>query len=411
MRNSRHLISLSILLFLFFVFSPRIFSMSTDEDCMLCHEDSELKTENGESLFVESKAFLSSIHGEAGISCVECHSDLMEVEDFPHAENLVSVDCSVCHDEAQESFQKSIHSQATAGRDCCTVGCADCHGKHDIKTKDDFDSRVFPLNLPKTCERCHLERVKTERGSEFIKQYEKSIHYEGLEKAGLTTSSNCSNCHGAHDIKSVHDPLSRVAKKNVIQTCGECHVGIERDYLEGVHGQDYLEGSLDIPVCTDCHSEHDISSHKDLSSSVYTTNVAEVCSRCHDDEALALQYGFLTSRLKTFSDSFHGTASRFGEASVANCASCHGFHGIRPSSDPKSTIHPDNLPETCGKCHPGAGVHFAEGKIHVISEKTSNKGAYIVKTAYIVIIAVIVFIFLLFIAVDLLHRLAEKGKK
>jgi predicted CXXCH cytochrome family protein len=400
---------LTLLIFFILVCVP-IFSAS-DEDCMACHEDPDLKTEEGKSLFVDYDKFLSSVHGESEISCVGCHSDLQGFEDFPHAEKLEIVSCGQCHDRAAEEFKKSIHSKVTIEKYSLSVSCKDCHGKHDIRNKEDYDSRVFPLNLPYTCERCHLEKVKTERGVEFIKQYEKSIHFEGLEKAGLATSSNCSNCHGAHDIKAVHDSLSRVSRRNIIRTCGTCHVGIERDYLEGVHGKDYAQGSKDVPVCTDCHSEHDITSPQDLTSNVYATKVAEVCSRCHDDEALSRQYGFLTSRLKTYSGSFHGTASKFGEERVANCASCHGFHDIRPSSDPKSSVNPANLPETCGTCHPGAGKNFAKGKVHVISEKTTNKWAYFVKIFYIVLISLIISVFLIFITVDIFHKLALRRKK
>ena len=35
-----------------------------------------------------------------------------------------------------------------------------------------------------------------------------------------------------------------------------------------------------------------------------------------------------------------------------DCASCHGFHGILPSTDPKSRTNPKNLARTCGACHP-----------------------------------------------------------
>lgn len=386
----------------------------TDEDCMACHEDSELRTEDDKSLYVDYEKFLSSVHGKAGFSCINCHSDLEGFEDFPHPEKLQAVSCGNCHDKSLEEFKMSIHIEATPEEDCCAVSCKDCHGKHDIKSKDDLYSRVFPLNLPRTCERCHLEQVKTEKGTEFIKQYGRSIHFRALEKAGLTISANCSHCHGAHDIKSVNDPLSPVSRRNIIRTCGQCHVGIQRDYLEGVHGKDYEKGVKDVPVCTDCHSEHDIVSPRDLSSKVYATKVAEVCSRCHDDQVLARTYGFLTSRLKTYSDSFHGTASKFGETRVANCASCHGFHDIRTSLDPKSSIHPDNLPVTCGKCHPGASKHFADGQIHYIPEEiitAKYKSPLFVKTIYIILITVIISVFILFIAADLFHRLRKKWKK
>lgn len=212
------------------------------------------------------------------------------------------------------------------------------------------------------------------------------------------------------EIKNIHESLFPVSRKNSIQTCRECHEEIEKDYLEGVHGKDYVKRIKDVPVCIDCHGNQEILSPQDLNSPAFATNVSGVCAHCHDDEALARQYGFLTARLKTYFNSFHGTASKFGETRVANCASCHGYHDIRPSSDPKSSINPKNLPKTCGKCHPGAGVNFAKGKIHVVSEKTSNKWAYFIKTFYIILIASFIFIFLIFIATDFFHRLSQKWK-
>jgi len=401
---------LAILLSFFLLISSRPAFTVSDEDCLTCHEEPDLKTEKGKSLFIDHEKFLFSVHGQIGISCVDCHSDLKDFEDFPHPEKLKAVNCGECHKKATEEFMESIHKMALIEKESLNVSCADCHGKHDIKSKDEHSSRVFPLNLPRTCEKCHLEKVKTKRGGEFIKQYEKSIHFRALDKAGLILSANCSHCHGAHGIKGVLDPLSRVSRRNIIRTCGKCHVGIERDYLEGAHGKDHVKGIKDVPVCTDCHSEHGIFSPQNLSSAVYSTKVAGICSRCHDDEALARQYGFLTARLKTYSSSFHGTASKFGETRVANCASCHGYHDIRPSYDPKSSIHPENLPETCGKCHAGAGTNFTKGKIHAVSKKASNKWAYFVKIFYIILIASIVSVFLVFITVDLFHRLSKKWR-
>ena len=34
------------------------------------------------------------------------------------------------------------------------------------------------------------------------------------------------------------------------------------------------------------------------------------------------------------------------------------MHDILPASDPRSTINPQNLPTTCGKCHPGIGTRL-----------------------------------------------------
>ncbi len=412
MKTSCYLRSALAALALFFLVSP--LSSQSNEDCLSCHEDKELKSESGQPVFVDSAQFSDSIHGQAGLSCVSCHADLEKATDFPHEAKLKPVDCGACHEAAVKEFRQSIHfASSESGEAPVKVSCKDCHGTHEIQPAADIRSTVFPLNLPSTCERCHLEKVPTEKGYEFIRQYNLSIHYRALEKAGLTMSANCSNCHGAHETKSVHDPLSRVSRSNIIQTCGTCHVGIKRDYLEGVHGKDYVKGIKDVPVCTDCHAEHDILSPQDLDSAVYATKVAAVCTRCHDDMALSRQYGFLTSRLKTYSESFHGTASRFGETRVANCASCHGFHDIRPSSDPKSPINPENLPKTCGKCHPGASRRFAEGQIHVIPQEpitAKYRVSLLVKNIYIVIIAVIISVMVVFIGADLIRRIVSKEK-
>lgn len=383
----------------------------SNDDCLACHGDNTLKAADGRALFVDAPSLGASIHGQAGLSCVDCHADLKAVPDFPHPEKLKPASCAACHDKAAAEMKTSAHSPDRKTAERPVPSCSDCHGRHDIRAKDDFESRVFPLNLPATCEECHGGRVKTERGPEFIKTYEASAHYRGLEKSGLTQAANCSDCHGSHAILDVRDPASRVARAHIVRTCGQCHVGIERDYLEGVHGKDYLKGIKDVPVCTDCHSEHNILSPQDTGSSVYATKVARVCSRCHDDEVLSRQYGFITSRLKSYYNSFHGTASKFGEARVANCASCHGFHGIRPSNDPKSSVNPANLSKTCGRCHAGAGRNFSRGKIHVVSQKESNRGAHLVKTFYIILITVVISIALVFIVVDFIHRLSLKWKK
>lgn len=385
----------------------------TNADCLACHSDAALKSGAGKSIAVDPDKLRASVHGQAGIGCVDCHADLKAVKDFPHAEKLRSVSCAGCHDKETLALKTSVHGQATVEKDGMIVGCKDCHGTHDIRAKDDFESRTFPINLPETCLGCHREKVRNEKGGAFVALYEKSAHYRALEKSGLTLSANCSNCHGAHDIKGVRDVASKVSRKAIIKTCGQCHVGIQRDYLEGVHGKDYVKGIKDVPVCTDCHSEHNIRSPQDLESTVYTTKVAMVCSRCHDDMALSRQYGFVPNRMKTYAASYHGTASKFGEIRVANCASCHGFHDIRASNDPKSSIYPENLPKTCGQCHSGATKHFAEGKIHNAqagAASIQDKSPHIVKTVYIFVISAIIGIFLLFIAADLFRRAVRRRR-
>lgn len=392
--------------------APPGFGNASDEDCLTCHGDSGLKSEQGRSLFVDVANFTASIHGAAGIACVDCHAELKKIADFPHAAKLKPVDCAACHDKAARVVRDSVHGRFREGGEASvTVLCKDCHGTHDIRPSADTRSHTFAMNIPDTCLSCHLDRVRATRGPKFVGGYKDSAHFRALSRAGLSLSATCVSCHGGHTILPVDDPQSKVSRRNSVRTCGACHAGIERDYLEGVHGKDYVKGIQDVPVCTDCHNEHDIRSPADLGSVVYATKIAAVCIRCHDNEALARQYGFLTSRLKTFSASYHGTASKFGEVRVANCASCHGHHAIRPSTDPLSSINPANLAATCGTCHPGAGANFSKGRIHVVSEKTENRWAYTVKIVYIVVIVGLISVFLAFIVADLYRRIRIRWKR
>jgi formate dehydrogenase gamma subunit len=123
-----------------------------------------------------------------------------------------------------------------------------------------------------------------------------------------------------------------------------------------------MAGSHDAPTCTGCHDEHKIRSLKSSSS---ITISEDVCSRCHASERLNTKYNLPADRVTTFFESYHGLAAQYGSTVAANCASCHGYHKILPSSDPNSTISKNHLVETCGKCHPGANTEFSLGKIHV----------------------------------------------
>lgn len=380
-----------------------------NEQCMACHEDQNLKNNEGRSLFVSRVDFERSIHGESGITCVSCHSDLEKVIDFPHAEKLVKVNCSACHGEAQKQFETSVHAPAKLHNKGQSVNCVSCHGYHDILGKTDVKSRTHPLNLPQTCGSCHFSKVNGGKGTRFVKSYLESVHALALRKAGLSSSATCVSCHGSHEIKPTEEPGSFVSRRQVPNTCGQCHGGILKDYREGVHGQAFAMGIREVPVCTDCHGEHNIRSPQDKQSKVYATQVPLTCVKCHDDDQLIQKYNLPKARLRTFRGTFHGVASSYGETKVANCASCHGFHNIRPSGDPKSSVNPSNLPETCGHCHPGVRQKFSKVKIHVVDLKAANYAGYIVKNFYFYFILALIGSFVLYILADLKARLLRRN--
>jgi len=387
-----------------------------DELCQMCHEDQSLRDPAGRSLFISKDGLAKSIHGRSGLTCVSCHVDLKNIGEFPHAERLAKVSCFVCHEEAQRKFQQSVHINARVEKEQASVNCTSCHGYHDVLEASDVNSKTHPLSLPQTCGSCHFSKVKRGRSAGFVKSYLASVHGLALSKAGLSSSATCVTCHGAHEVKQPEDGSSRISRRHVPETCGQCHSGILRDYREGVHGQAFAEGVREVPVCTDCHGEHDIRSPLDKQSSVYATQVALTCAKCHDDEEVTKKYHMPKARLRTFRGSFHGVASAYGETRVANCASCHGFHNIRRSIDPRSPINPANLPQTCGQCHEGAGQRLSQVTIHVLDERTANYAGYLVKKLYFYLIAGIIGSFVAYILADVnarrrLKRMGRDGKK
>src|SRR6185369_15130617 len=53
-----------------------------NDDCLTCHADKDAKRSNGRSVAVVKQKFDSSVHGQAGVACVDCHRDLASAKDF-----------------------------------------------------------------------------------------------------------------------------------------------------------------------------------------------------------------------------------------------------------------------------------------------------------------------------------------
>jgi cytochrome b subunit of formate dehydrogenase len=191
--------------------------------------------------------------------------------------------------------------------------------------------------------------------------YRGGVHGQAVAK-GNRGAPDCETCHGAgHEIKL---PDAAAFRASVPETCGMCHSEIAGQYQHSVHGKAIAQGNMSAPVCSDCHGQHNILPKDSTESPVNARNVRNTCGQCHGNVALARRLGLPQDRLTTFDASFHGLAAASGAQTVANCASCHGIHNILPSSDPRSMVNAKNLPQTCGKCHPGAGTRFAIGSVH-----------------------------------------------
>jgi formate dehydrogenase gamma subunit len=358
----------------------------TQADCATCHTGS-----GGQPSEVSAEALQGSLH--AGLSCLDCHTDITEL---PHPEKLSPANCAGCHAEEVDSYKQ--HGRAMLGQSTQVPTCGDCHGSHQILAGSDSHSAVSPLNLPATCGKCHEDSTLiTNLNIKFkhpIRVYSKSVHGRAMS-GGIHTAASCNDCHStggnAHHILPPGDISSTINFFNIPKTCGKCHTAIAQDYAEGIHGQLVARGEVDAPTCTHCHGEHGILPVSDPRSPVSSYRVAEAtCTPCHESAFLNEKYDLPSGRLQSFRDSYHGLKSRAGDKLVANCGSCHGAHRILPSSDATSSIAPANLQHTCGQCHPGITAKLAATSIHSTATGHDRGWPHFVKIVYVILIVVVI---------------------
>jgi predicted CXXCH cytochrome family protein len=344
------------------------------------------------------EGFEKSVHG-APASCKTCHGthEILSAKDPKSAVGKlrVSKTCAQCHEAEFRQYQASAHGETLKVESGISTTCVSCHGAHNILPSGNPESAVFKTKEADLCLKCHLEnpeiRKQAASSARFIAGYRSSVHGMALASGNLK-SATCSDCHGAHDLKKSTDPSSRTNKRVIAQTCSHCHPGVAKAYSESIHGVAVQKGSMDAPSCSNCHGDHLIYSSRDARAGVAPMNVSEqICATCHDSVQLNARYGMPSDQFKSFADSYHGLASKAGSVKVANCASCHGVHNIKPAADPTSTINPQNLAVTCGHCHPGANQNFARGAVHVLAGTPSGQGILNwIRALYIVLIIAII---------------------
>jgi len=457
---------------LFFV-TVNSYSQSND-DCLMCHDDDTFTMEkDGKevSIFVSQSRFDSGSHSK--LKCVSCHTDF-SADDIPHNDNLIPKACGDCHQKqiVKHLFHPRILKASGIQKEK-DVNCLNCHDNHypqkpnaegskwssknipiscgqchnEIKTKylssehylafkegmlgaptclschknpiaavhGNEDTISVKISQEKLCLSCHLDspevKARTTPTAGFITMYENSVHGSELN-SGNSKAANCVNCHGSHAVLKSTDSKSNTYKLNIPTTCGKCHSNISKEYLGSVHGVALLNGVSEAPVCTDCHGEHNILKHNDPNSPVAFQNLSkEVCSPCHSSLKLSTKYGIISNRFETFSDSYHGLAIEGGSVAVANCASCHGAHNIKPSSDSTSTIYKGNLVKTCGGCHKGANTNFTIGKIHITRQDKSEPIIYFIASAYIALIFLVIGLMFIHNLLDFFRKAKIKKMK
>jgi predicted CXXCH cytochrome family protein len=339
-----------------------------NETCLECHGEwgfsKEMENGVSKNLHIEEEVFSKSIHGRKRLTCRKCHVDIDQNHiDDPGSQPVKAVDCSRCHAKQVAQHKESTHGQLIAEGNPNAPNCTDCHGKHNIMSKNDMDSPSFARNIPKLCAGCHQEGQRAAlryQGDEheIIKHYTMSIHGKGLEEAGLIVSASCTSCHTAHSVLPADNPKSSVNRNNVVHTCGNCHLGIADKFAKSIHSPVMNDTEETLPVCNDCHTSHTISRHQ---TTEFRLNILEQCGNCHEHES------------ETYLESYHGRASMLaGGEKTAKCSDCHGSHDILPPSHADSKLSSKNSLKTCQQCHPDATEKFTSYLTHASHNDKEN---------------------------------------
>ena len=317
-----------------------------------------------------------SIHGEGlfkrGLTvtavCTNCHTPHnvlphTNAKSSIHRDNIAKT-CMQCHSQIEQVPLKVIRGELWEKQPNLIPACIDCHSPHKIR-------RVFYTDTmdDKFCMTCHSNPalVREQNGhidSLFVdtKELMNSAHANRIE---------CVKCH-----VNVSHAKYPVCKDSGPVDCSNCHAEEGSQYQINIHGKLFEQGDPNAPTCGDCHGQHLIKSKSDLDSPIFSRNIPQLCGNCHrEGKRAAVRYlGKEKDIIKHYTMSIHGKGLlESGLVVTAVCTSCHTAHLTFPASDPRSSVNPQNISETCGNCHLGIYETFRTSIHSPFTNKTDKK--------------------------------------
>jgi cytochrome b subunit of formate dehydrogenase len=164
-------------------------------------------------------------------TCAGCHGahkvlPSTDASSTIHRANLAQT-CGRCHTGVSETFAASVHGQLAGRGDKAAPVCADCHTAHSI-TRTDMPA--FKLDIVNECGTCH-DKARPGGSATMYESYRRSYHGQ-VTALGYTRGARCSDCHGAHDVRRIDDPVSRMHADNRVMSCGACHENATASFVK-----------------------------------------------------------------------------------------------------------------------------------------------------------------------------------
>jgi len=260
--------------------------------CLDCHSGMDGK------LAVTQEKFSQDIHAQKGLTCTGCHGGDASSYDPEQAmgrsagfkgkidRKQIPALCGSCHSnptlmktfnpslrtDQLDQYHTSVHGKRLAAGDQKVAVCVDCHSVHDIRPPSDPRSTVNPVNVSKTCSRCHSDAnymkpygIPTDQ----FANYSTSVHHDALAVRGDLSAPTCTTCHGNHG-------ATPPGVDKVQNVCANCHVFQAQMYAKSSHSKAFADKGL--PGCVVCHTNHGIHMPSDA---MLGTGQSGVCMRSH----------------------------------------------------------------------------------------------------------------------------------
>ncbi len=235
------------------------------DNCLLCHRFSglsRLDDETGEiRLFFVSERFHADGAGpHTDLACTACHT-LDAFEKVPHDE-ATAVDCTqACHlvsssgtplefshERPARSLAESVHApDVLAGQPYGVPllregqsACLFCHDDPVYRMPPSYDAFHRGVDPTVRCRTCHDDSLPVD--------IERALHHVGSrigdQRPAREAARACAVCHSDEALNEANGQHDAVTS-----------------YFRSFHGKATALGSLDAPICSDCHASEDGDAH------------------------------------------------------------------------------------------------------------------------------------------------------
>jgi len=290
-------------------------------DCGACHNTpkAQLSCPYGGTADWAGRGHAGQARSDVTKDCMMCHQQS---------------DCTTCHERAKVSWTPASGWSYDPGEPDARSGCYACHGDSTLIAPVGGTDQSFQVtgvdesvHYQITCQQCHPD-----------------FRYDSIPAAtklwNVNAGLQCATCHQSLKDRKLSQPVA--------------------DYEGSTHAQKIRSGDYNAATCGSCHGGHFIYSLDTADGKARMhADAYRVCARCHLD------------KYNSFDDYYHGQPYKDGAPDAPACWQCHGSHLSLAHQDPKSTVNPANLGNTCGQpgCHKGSSEEFASQAKQLIHRK------------------------------------------